>query len=87
MATPENPPAFPLMHGMEFISDRTDAPDYQVGTRIERGMTLRDHFAAAALTGLLANSQPDYNTGTESASHLAYGYADAMLTEREKGGR
>lgn len=53
------------------------------------GMTLRDYFAAAAMTGLLANSQPDYNTGTESVSRLAYHYADAMLAARDakQGGR
>ena len=41
---------------------------------------LRDHFAAAALTGLLANG--DY--GMESTPGLAWGMADAMLRERER---
>jgi hypothetical protein len=40
------------------------------------GMTLRDYFASAALTGLVANSIP---TG---AAKEAYEYADAMLKER-----
>lgn len=43
-------------------------------------MTDRDHFAAAALAGLLANG--DY--GMESAPGLAWGMADAMLRERER---
>ena len=41
-------------------------------------MTDRDHFAAAALAGLLANG--DY--GMESTPGLAWGMADAMLRER-----
>lgn len=43
-------------------------------------MTMRDHFAAAALTGLLANG--DY--GMESTPGLAWDMADAMLRERER---
>lgn len=43
-------------------------------------MTMRDHFAAAALAGLLANG--DY--GMESTPGLACGMADAMLRERER---
>ena len=43
-------------------------------------MTMRDHFAAAALTGLLANG--DY--GMDSTPGLAWGMADAILRERER---
>jgi hypothetical protein len=43
-------------------------------------MTLRDYFAAAALTGLLANRLGRYSDMAEDA----YKYADAMLAEREK---
>jgi cytochrome c5 len=42
--------------------------------------TLRDTFAAAALTGLLAN--PEEGSVT-SVSAQAYRYADAMLAARE----
>lgn len=57
-----------------------------------RGETLRDRFAMAALTGLLANTtftdaviarETDDPPGYVSAS--AYAIADAMLAEREKG--
>ena len=44
------------------------------------GMTLRDYFAAAALTGLVAG---DDRTFRESA-RAAYIVADAMLAERAK---
>lgn len=54
-------------------------------------MTLRDHFAAAALTGLIIN--PELETyvrdGELSISRrlaiVAYGLADAMLAERGHG--
>ncbi len=43
------------------------------------GMNLRDYFAAAALTGLLARE----NVVPKAAS-LAYAYADDMLAARER---
>lgn len=44
-------------------------------------ITLRDYFAAAALTGLLAqNSDPQIS----DIAHDAYVYADALIKEREK---
>lgn len=51
------------------------------------GMTLRDYFAAAALTGLLVHDGgqvPQY--GFEQAAETAFTYASAMLAEREKQG-
>jgi hypothetical protein len=53
------------------------------------GMTLRDYFAAAALTGLTKNDPAylddvaDYKWYAEASYELA----DAMLAEREKGGK
>lgn len=55
-----------------------------------RGMTLRDYFAAAALTGLLANSHDNrINKPLSLASalemaELAYHNADEMLKHRER---
>lgn len=50
------------------------------------GMSLRDYFAAAALTGILANSawtnRPDRTDGAEEAA--AFAHADLMLAQREK---
>ena len=43
----------------------------------QNGMTLRDYFAAKALTGIAADS-------FEEVAKLAYQVADAMLTERAK---
>jgi hypothetical protein len=48
-------------------------------------MTLRDRFAAAALTGYLAmNSSNERYPRPEKVALMAYEYADAMLLEREK---
>lgn len=46
-------------------------------------MTLRDYFAAAAISGYLADTN---NTGlvAESVARIAYEQADAMLVERAK---
>lgn len=46
-------------------------------------MTDRDHFAAAALTGLLAQGD-DGSFSEESYARAAYRWADAMLRERGK---
>lgn len=43
-------------------------------------VSLRDTFAAAALTGLLAND--DLCAGDDKLSRMAYDIADAMLRER-----
>jgi hypothetical protein len=47
-------------------------------------MTDRDTFAAAALTGYLANENTDDPMTIEAAAADAYRYADAMLRERER---
>ena len=48
------------------------------------GMTLRDYFAAAALTGIAAADNP--RTSYKDDAEGAYQYADAMIAAREKGG-
>ena len=59
----------------------------------EKGMDLRDYFAAAALTGILAGQKlwtvTDGEITTEvkdvkSFALIAYSQADAMVAEREK---
>ncbi len=44
---------------------------------------LRDYFAAAALTGLLAHTTPKLAEADEWVATSAYRYADAMLKARE----
>ena len=52
------------------------------------GMTLRDYFAAAALTGYLTDrSRFDWMATVDipqATATFCYGFADAMLTERER---
>lgn len=49
------------------------------------GMSLRDYFAGQALAGIIAcpGAEPD-DASREGCASLAYGFADAMLAEREK---
>lgn len=69
-------PAFPVARAKNAIDE--DYPDAHFP-----GMTLRDYFAAAALTSeVLARATLNY--GDEKAvSERAYRYADAMLAERD----
>jgi hypothetical protein len=61
------------------------------------GMTLRDYFAAKALSGLFASmsddfvrqqfidkSMRDHTTAKQQVARCAYEYADEMLAERAK---
>lgn len=50
-----------------------------------QGMTLRDYFAAAALIGMLSKDYGGSNKIEDYASD-AYETADAMLSERKRGG-
>lgn len=75
----DNPQAFPR------VGYETPTDGWVYG---ETGMTLRDYFAAAALTGLLANSFNDgvqkplsHATNLERAE-MAYHAADEMLKRR-----
>lgn len=58
------------------------------GDGLEKGMTLRDHFAGLALQGLISGAlSGGFDLSDNSASVFsmrAYEFADAMLTEREK---
>jgi len=71
-----NPPAFPNESNAGNIWN-------------DKGMSLRDYFAAKALQGLLANGEYwDDVGGTDSAKSaaLAYCHADAMMKVRDAQG-
>ena len=55
------------------------------------GMTDRDHFAAAALTGLLVHAKDGIDEETldtpSDIAYTAYAMADAMLRERSRSGK
>lgn len=76
MKIPNGGPAFP--------SDEIEINEghwegrYQIRQQFP-GMSLRDYFAAAALTALLTNT-----ISTVSAVAASYRIADTMLAEREK---
>lgn len=68
--TDDGGPAFPCVERMT-----------RDGEFVGSGMTLRDYFAAAALTGLLA-SDPESTLRPDSAARSALRYADALLAAR-----
>ena len=57
--------------------------DDKGSARIEGGITLRDYFAAAALTGILSNPETPANTPYYVTTD-AYRLADAMLEARDQ---
>jgi len=74
-----SPPAFPLHnHGVQTL-----------GMHIS-GMTLRDYFAAQALTGaqiwdaVINGQNAQFSQGTEKLAEVAYAVADAMLKARKQ---
>ena len=71
---PNNPEAFAYGYGTDNYSD------------IQRGMTLRDYFAAKAMQSIISNSSmiDTINDHTiEWASKHAYSISDGMLKQRE----
>jgi hypothetical protein len=69
--------AFPLQHA---VADAND-PCFKFG---QKGMTLRDYFAAKALQGWFASwNGPNPNAeGFALTARLFYDMADAMIRER-----
>lgn len=89
---PKNPAAFPQL-AVEACRRDGHGDPIEPFTASEGGMTLRDYFAAAALTGLLANQQiakdavkEGYGPDVTQPWHAdtAYAFADAMLKKRSE---
>ena len=81
MSTNDGGPAFPRDVTVKFA-------DTSARTEHHAGLSLRDYFAAAALTGLIADRQYGYGGDLKEprnhhyvAMH-AYAFADAMLATR-----
>ena len=70
---------------MNDIKDGGSAfPDPQDDWRGDKGMSLRDYFAAKAMNGLLAQSMGTaFGDDPKYAAEYAYSTADAMLKARE----
>jgi len=66
-----------------FIHPAPDGPNDPLRIAPE-AKTLRDEFAMAALTGLLANSVDDGSMGAEDWASDAYLFADKMMEARKK---
>jgi len=66
------------------MSEDTSAFPLHLHGDYGKGMTLRDYFAAAALTGIRANDSVEWNEYSGIAK-CAYLQADAMLAARKEG--
>ena len=75
MSKKDGGPAFPRPFSQESEGVRDGILEYA-----QDGMTLRDYFAAAALTGMWALER---SGSFEERAELAYKQADAMLAARE----
>ena len=60
----------------------TGGPAFPVQPGGDTGMTLRDYFAAAALTGIIAKGEDEMYPGFRASE--AYALADAMLSARDQ---
>jgi hypothetical protein len=71
-------------HGTLLVVVRHFSADCAGVSYESENMTDRDTFAAAALTGLLADSEHYRDLDDSDHAKLAYFIADAMLRERER---
>ena len=67
------------------MKDEIPLPSVPMGDVPVKDMTLRDHFAAAALNGLVKTAiMPLTHERLEAIAIDAYSLADALLVEREQ---
>lgn len=76
MNAPHYPSAFPICD----IAQNTATGEVTVRQYIEGGMTLRDYFAAKALSGLCVNGD---GFDLKKLAEYSYEVADAMLKARQ----
>lgn len=76
-----------VMHMVNFISvlekNDNDRLTWEQNVRKDRSV-LRDHFACAALTGLLAKGAPNKSWNEADLAFLSFKIADVAMIEREK---
>ena len=70
-----NTPAFPQSDPI--------ANEFHKKFGTDRGMTLRDYFAAKAMQGMMADGQAFRLVAESTLANTAYEIADAMLKARE----
>ena len=80
MSKPDGGPAFPRAHVPATVTDMGNWQHHTPFVPAQDGMTLRDYFAAAALSGALY----DASINAADLAKDAYGIADAMLAARDK---
>jgi len=71
--------AFPQANPVMNMDPATGIAQYS-----DSGMSIRDYFAAAALTGALAFPIPGSEKIPDRCARECYAYADAMLSARKR---
>lgn len=74
-------PAYPSGESYTTFNNVTGVTSQHGKSPLHTGMTLRDHFAALAMQGILPM---DDDIDFKYISSVAYGMADAMIRERNK---
>jgi hypothetical protein len=72
----KNEPAFPQSDPI--------ANEFHKKFGTDRGMTLRDYFAAKAMQGMMADGQAFRLVAESTLANTAYEIADAMLKARQE---
>ncbi len=88
---PDGGPIYPVNRPSRYVNERSEMVGNMtvktgdlVGGFQSDGMTLRDYFAAAAMSGALAHPGADISYGLREVAKRCYAMADAMLAERDK---
>lgn len=78
-------PAFALAPTASTMKPHADGGGHMIVTHygMERGISIRDYFAAAALQGLLSSIEPNQLWSGEDVAVTCYRTADAMIKARE----
>ena len=67
----------------EYISPAFPSTFHNGWGEPEKGMALRDYFAAKAMQAIIARADNRFTTTVEFVGGKSYQYADAMLKARE----
>ena len=78
-------PAFALGPTASTMKPHAEGGGHMIVTHygMERGISIRDYFAAAALTGYLGNPEGNSKWEISDVAQFCYRQADAMIRARE----
>jgi hypothetical protein len=66
------------------VSDNNNEPAFPCDSFQEKGITLRDYFAAKAMAAMLSIKEVHYEASESNIATWAYQQADAMIQVRQQ---